>query len=393
MGGNENRPRMGALMNDLLRQCEAELPGIMAFWEHIVNIDSGSEDPQGLRRIAAVLEARLEELDFRLTRHPVKDMRGEYHIVGTREGTGKKSVLLLAHMDTVFAKGTAGERPFTVKGEWAYGPGVSDCKSGIALIIHLLKLLRPEDYKRISVLFNCDEELASRHSKDIVIAESTKHDYALSYEPGGPGDRIAIARKGSGRIRLTTHGKNSHAGTHPYAGVNALAELVWQVGRMLDLGDREKKTSVVFTRIAAGDKLNVIPDKGEAWADVRVALPEEFERLDRDVARLCAERLLPGSRVEAEVIRNRPPFPENPATDALAHKARAIYAELGKSLEGEAVGGVGDINYAYAAGAACLCRLAPPSSGPNHRPEEDSYIPAMVPRLYLSLRLIRELCG
>lgn len=380
-------------MNDLLRQCEAELPGIMTLWAEIVNIDSGSDDPEGLRRMAAALEPGLGALGFTLTRHPVGSPEGEYHIVAVREGTGKKSVLLMAHMDTVFAKGTALERPFTVNGEWAYGPGVSDCKSGIALIIHILKLLRPEDYSRVSVLFNCDEEVASRHSKDLVIAESKKHDYVLSYEPGGPGDKIAIARKGSGRIRVAAFGRNSHAGTHPYAGVNALAELVWQVGRMLDLGDREKKTSVVFTTIASGEKLNVIPDKGEAWADVRAALPEEFERLDRDVARLSGERFLAGSRVEAEVIRSRPPFPENPVTNALADKARKIYAELGKTLEGEAVGGVGDINYAYTAGAACLCRLAPPSSGPNHRPEEDSYIPAMVPRLYLSVRLIRELCG
>lgn len=380
-------------MNDLLRRCEAELPEAMKFWEEIVNIDTGSGDTEGLRKLAAILEQHLTGLGFSISRHPAKGPDSEYNIVATIEGTGKKSVMLMAHMDTVFPRGTVAERPFTVKGDWAHGPGVSDCKAGIVNIIHAMKLLTPEDYKRVTVIFNCDEEITSPSSKDIVISEGKKHDYALSYEPGGPGDKICIARKGNAKIKVTTHGKNSHAGTHPDAGINALTELVWQVDRMRDLGDREKQTSAVFTKIVCGDRLNVVPDHGEAWADVRVALPEELDRLEADLKRLTSEQILPDSRVEAELIRNRPPFPKNPVTDALAAKAVAIYAEIGKTLEGEAVGGVGDINFAYTSGVACLCRLAPPSGGPNHSPEENNYIPAMAPRIYLSVRLIRELCG
>ncbi len=380
-------------MNELLQRCEAELPEFMKFWEEIVNIDTGSGDTEGLRKLAGILEERLKQLGFSITRYPAKGPDSEYNIVATREGTGKKSVLLMAHMDTVFPRGTVAERPFTIKGDFAHGPGVSDCKAGIVTILHALKLIGPDGYKRATVIFNCDEEITSPSSKDIVISEGKKHDYILSYEPGGPGDTLAIARKGNAKIKISTQGKNSHAGTDPDAGINAMLELVWQVNRLRDLGDREKQTTATFTKINSGERVNVVPDKGEAWADVRASLPEEMDRLEKDLKRITSEQLLPDAKVEAELIRGRPPFPKNPVTDDLAAKAAAIYAEFGKELKGVAVGGVGDINFAYTTGAACLCRLAPPSGGPNHSPEEKNYIPAVAPRMYLSVKLIRELCA
>ena len=45
------------------------------------------------------------------------------NIVASFTGSGKGKVLLMAHMDTVFAKGTAAARPFRIEGGRAYGPG------------------------------------------------------------------------------------------------------------------------------------------------------------------------------------------------------------------------------------------------------------------------------
>ncbi len=378
---------------ELYTQCQASLPETMRLWEEIVNIDTGSGDAAGLRRLAAILEAKLTVLGCDITRIPANTPDSEYSILATRAGTGKNSVLLMAHMDTVFPSGSAAQRPFTVKGDWAHGPGVADCKAGVVAILAILRFLRPEDCRRVTVLFNCDEEIGSGSSKAAIIAQSAAHDYVLSYEPGESGDKVAIARKGSARIKIETFGKNSHAGASPELGVNAMAELVWQLGRMLNLGDAAKKTTAVFTKMTSGDKLNVVPDHGEAWANVRVTQVEELDRIERDLQRLTSERLLPGSRVEATLIRNRQPFPENEATNRLAHMAQRIYGELGLTLGTASVGGVGDINFAYGQGGACLCKLAPPNGGALHGPEETCYVPAMAPRIYLSVRLVRELCA
>ena len=68
-----------------------------------------------------------------------------------------------AHMDTVFPDGTAAARPFSMKGDTAYGPGCSDCKSGVLAIFYALKNARPEDLQRlaIAVALNPDEETGS----------------------------------------------------------------------------------------------------------------------------------------------------------------------------------------------------------------------------------------
>ena len=380
-------------MNDLFRRCQAELPEAMKLWEDIVNIDSGSRYTAGLIRVAEVLEDKLARLGFAVTRHVAEGGGGEYNIVATREGTGSKSVLLMAHMDTVFPEGTVAQRPFTVKGDWVHGPGVADCKGGIVTILHAAKLLGPESYKRMTILFNCDEEITSPSSKAIVMDEAARHDFTFSFEPGDAGDKVVTGRKGNAKIKLSTYGKNSHAGSAPYAGVNALAEIVWQLNRMRDLGDRDKQTSVVFTTLSCGERINVVPDRGEAWADVRAAFPEELDRLESDLQRLTSEQLLPDSRVEVSLIRNRPPFPENAVTNGLIEKAKSIYGEIGKELGAHFVGGVGDVNFAYPSGSACLCKLAPHNGGPNHTADESCFVPSLHSRLYLAVRLIQDTCS
>ncbi len=51
-------------------------------------------------------------------------------------------VMFVGHMDTVFPKGTAAERPYREEGNLAYGPGVADMKAGLILAMHLGRQLR-----------------------------------------------------------------------------------------------------------------------------------------------------------------------------------------------------------------------------------------------------------
>ncbi len=45
----------------------------------------------------------------------------------------EKEIVFTGHYDTVFAAGSAGERPFHIKDGKAYGPVVCDMKGGIAI--------------------------------------------------------------------------------------------------------------------------------------------------------------------------------------------------------------------------------------------------------------------
>lgn len=381
-------------VNDLLQRCEAELPELMKLWEQVVNVDSGSGHVPGLRKVAEILEQKLMESSFAVTRRPVNGPDGEFNLVGQRQGKGKASILFMAHMDTVFGPGTAAERPFTVDGEWAHGPGVSDCKAGIVTVVHGLKLLKDFDgFKTITVLFNCDEEIGSPDSKDLIVELAKQHDYVLSFEPGSEADGVTTARKGNAKLHLQTFGKNSHAGSDPDKGRNALMELVWQIDQLADLGDPDKKTTVTFTKASCGDRINVVPDKAEAWADVRVFYPEELDRLDKDIAAASATRRINDCRVDAKLVRSRPPFPPSPGTDKLAALAAKIYGEIGRPLKSGPAGGASDVNYAVLGGAIALDSMGPAKGGPNHCPEEKAHIPTVAPRMYLLVRMVKELCA
>lgn len=381
-------------MNELFSRCSAWMPEYMKLWETMVNIDSGSGHAEGLRRMAATLEPRLEAAGFTIERHPGRkgDDDSEYSIVARKTGKGTASLLLMAHMDTVFPPGTAAERPFTVDGDWAWGPGVSDCKSGVGVIVAGMDILKDFDgYGKLTVLFNCDEEIGSPSSKQLIMDLAREHDAALSYEPGGVGDTVTTSRKGNGRLVVKTFGKASHAGSAPEEGRNAFMELIYQVDRLATLGNKEKKTTVEFTVGKSGDRVNVVPEYAEATADVRVTFQEELDRLDADIAALTREKRIPDCRVEAALVRSRPPFSPNAKTDELAALAADIYREIDKELPGKGVGGASDANYAALAGCPALCSLGPAKGGPNHSPGEKAHIPTVVPRIYLLARLVQRL--
>src|SRR4029077_2019084 len=100
----------------------------------MVNIDCGTFNRAGVNRIADLCETRFREGGWDVERVGQAHREGEPELgdqlVGTIRGAGGARVLLVGHMDTVFDDGTAAERPFSVQGERAYGPGVSHLKGG-----------------------------------------------------------------------------------------------------------------------------------------------------------------------------------------------------------------------------------------------------------------------
>ena len=77
------------------------------------------------------------------------------------------------------------------------------------------------------------------------------------------------------------------------------------------MGDAEKKTTINFTVLNAGDRVNVIPDQATAKADVRAAVPEEFDRIEKDLARVSANKLIPETELTTHLDRGLPPMPQS----------------------------------------------------------------------------------
>jgi glutamate carboxypeptidase len=113
-------------------------------------------------------------------------------------GGGEPKVLIVGHHDTVFPKGALAQRPFTVDGDKATGPGIFDMKAGIVQAIHGVAALA--DKSGVEILITSDEEVGSVHSRDLIIerAKACGANFANQYirkcRPGDNGDADGCCR-------------------------------------------------------------------------------------------------------------------------------------------------------------------------------------------------------
>ena len=120
----------------------ADLPAYLADLEHLVNIDCGSYTPAGVDEVGAWTGRFLEGLGATVEHRPDPGGRYGATVVATFDGrAGAPRVLLIGHMDTVFDPGTAAARPFRIEDGVAYGPGVTDMKSGLLAGLYAIKAL------------------------------------------------------------------------------------------------------------------------------------------------------------------------------------------------------------------------------------------------------------
>ncbi|OCW19046.1 M20/M25/M40 family metallo-hydrolase [Pseudomonas sp. S3E12] len=360
--------------------------------ERLVNIDSGSGYGPGLTQVSDIAVDELKQLGFTIERVPDAAANSS-HVIATLKGNGKAKILLMAHMDTVFKEGSAAERPFHIKDGRAYGPGVMDDKGGIVAGIYALKVLKNQgfkDYAQITFLLDASEETGSDIASELIRNTAKAHDVTLNLEPGRPADGLVVWRKGSATALVEVKGKAAHAGVAPELGRNAAMEAAHQILQLGKLGDEDKKTTINFTVINAGDRTNVIPDQATAKADVRAALPEEFDRIEKDLVRVSANKLISETEVTTTLKRGLPPMPQTPESDKLVAIAQGIYGELGKTLTIEGSGGAADASLSAGVGTPTLDGFGI-VGGNIHTPQEYAEVESVAPRIYLLSRMIMEL--
>lgn len=379
---------------ELLAQAKAEQPAYLETVKQLVAVDTGTGQQEGLSTVSQMLVERLKALGAEVSSRPATPSAGD-NIVGTLKGQGSKDFLLMVHYDTVFAEGTAAERPFRTDDSRAYGPGVADAKGGVAMILHALELLRDQqfdDYGTITVLFNPDEEMGSKGSKSIIAELARQHDYVFSYEPPDR-DAVTTATNGINAVMLEVRGKSSHAGSAPEDGRNAVMELAHQLTQLRDLGDADKGTTVNWTLIDGGEKRNIIPDQATAEADMRYSDLSETERVLADGRRIIENRLIDDTRVELRIDKGRPPLADNPGSRRLAETAQRLYGEIDQDIEPIAMRFGTDAGYAYVPDSdkpAVLETMGVVGAG-LHSEDEYLELASIAPRLYLTTAMIRAL--
>ncbi len=349
-----------------------EAPLLLDTLKMLTSFDSGTGQAEGMNGVANKIETMARELGGlpeRIT--PTNGIVGP-NLKITFKGTGRKKLLLIAHMDTVYPAGTAAARPFRIDGNKAIAPGIADDKGGIAVFLHAMKVLKERgytDFAQITMLFNSDEERGSVGSRDLIRRLSGEHDAVLSGEGTGDQEVIVMGTSGAGRtqVKIAANrlnlsdrpieemadlilrskdaaaqvpntrmnwtiaraetpdlmdklpaadlqfasfefqitGKASHAGANPHLGVNAVVELAHLVARVSSMLDSQSGVQRQWRRAGGGLVGNIIPDRANAALEIAAAKSLDLQALEAKLIAVAAQTQVLGAQVSASATAGR----------------------------------------------------------------------------------------
>lgn len=340
---------------------DAQRDAMIVDLEKFVNVESPSLERECLERSAHFLA----DLMTRVLGKPPTIVDSERGPHVHWKGSNDTKVLIVGHHDTVFPLGTVARRSFSREGNIGRGPGIFDMKAGIVQAIYGVAAVK--EWYHTEILITADEEVGSQASRALLEERAKAAGAVLVLEPSADGGALKIARKGTGTFNVSITGRAAHAGLEPEKGINALVELAAQVPRIAALAKPELGTTVTPTVAKAGTADNVVPDSATIAVDVRCVIPEEKDRLEREMSRLTAT--LAGARVEVSGGMNRPPLHESMTKElfAVAEKVARDYGIAG--LQGVAVGGGSDGNITAAVGVRTLDGLGAVGAGAHAETE------------------------
>jgi len=323
--------------------------------------------------------------------HPI----GGSHIRG-KLGSGSKNILLLGHYDTVFPTGTIESRPFYVKDDRAYGPGVFDMKGGIMMLYAAVKALQqldlmPDDLS-LSLFLNADEEGGSVTAKEHIIEMAKKADACLSAEPGQSEYGIGYLcdrRYGRAVYTVKALGAMAHAGHNPKSNpALEIAKQAQHISERCRTEDGKLFASVVSLHAGAEEATAMTPGEAYLIVDIRF-IDTEHQKLAVDFIQKLAS-FTEGVSLEITGGVEKPPLTQTAETDFVLRRACQIIEAMGHQPIPTISGGGSDTNFTGGAGCPTIDGL-----GVNgaflHNPKEFTTVSTIPERVALLAELIRTL--
>ena len=360
---------------------------LLAILRGLVEIESPTLEKAAVDRAGAYVSGQMAELGAEVQR--IEQSEVGDHWIGSW-GSAPGGILMMVHIDTVHPIGTLEHFPWAEADGKIYGPGIMDMKASAAMALTAIKALRegsglPE--RRISLMFNSDEETGSHTSLELIRSQAKEHDLVLCLEPALPDGALKTWRKGIGDFDIEVEGKMAHAGANPSDGVNAIHELAHQIQVVAELADEEAGTTLNVDLIEGGTRTNVIAAHAQATVDIRVLTEEERARVDSGLGAL--KPLHPKAKLTVTGEWNRPPMPRTEAMIQTFERAREIGAGIGIDLREGGTGGGSDANFVAPLDIPVLDGLGAIGAG-AHTLQEHIVIESLPERTALLAALLSE---
>ena len=402
-------PSLNAEERELTSWLDSQEDNMLEMLEQITNINSGSLNKAGIDELASIFSEELKQLGFTLSSLPGEVIEmpscpgSDYnvdvadHVLASKSGSSSK-LLVMGHLDTVFPPDSPFQK-FSREGDTMYGPGVSDMKGGLVVMLYALKALNENGGlkdKAITVLLNSDEEMGSLSSRKYLEEQALLHDWGLAYEASG-NDRLTRERKGLGQARFVVHGRASHAGGAHEQGRSAIKELAYKIVQIENMTDYESGVTVNVGVVSGGEARNTIAPCAEALVDLRYLDAQQgidaLTQLDEIFGSVTSYPVDSGEiTTESWTNLHRPAKIATPESDYLLNKTIAIGRLLGQELGVGDSGGGTDGSLTQAVGLPTLDSLGSAGSG-AHSNREQGRVSSLVERAKLSAILIGRLAA
>jgi acetylornithine deacetylase/succinyl-diaminopimelate desuccinylase-like protein len=308
-----------------------------AITEEQIRICSIPASPFGEQERAEYLSRKF--LDLGLTEVEIDE---EGNCLGLLKGSSQTPLLVVsAHLDTVFSKGT--DFTITRRDEKLFAPGIADDGCGLAALIALAHAIQAEQIPiEGSILFVGTVGEEGEGNLRGVRHLFTKGRWATQIEEflsfDGPGlDRITNRALGSHRYRIEITGPGGHSW-----GDFGLPNPVHAIGRAVSRlagypAPKEPRTTFNVGRIEGGTSVNSIPSQASMEVDLRSAAERELQRLDAFFRRTMREAVDeenairragdPPLKLKVDLIGERPSGetrPDSPLVEVALEATRAL---------------------------------------------------------------------
>ena len=355
----------------LFASVETNAEKYLDFLKNICSYEARAYDKETIDRMMDYITAFARAEGFEVTRKPMENC-GDFLTVEINPG-GKKGCLFHAHTDTVHEKGTFGQPPVRTDETRMYGPGVIDCKGGIAIALLTMQALLQNGYdQHVRLILTSDEEISNTlggpEEIRFIQDSAAGFPYAINCETA-EGDQVVIARKGILKYRLDIQGVSGHAGKHVFVAKNAVVEAAHKI---IALSEKSTPDGTTYSCniVHGGTVLNVIPDSCSVSVDVRARTLRDMEQAKAEMAAIAERAFIPGTSCQLTLLSARPPMEKRPETLALLDKLLQVCHrhDLG-SLTPMESGGGSDSCYTQAAGVTSICGMGA-SGGFQHTTKE-----------------------
>ena len=333
---------------------------VYELYRKIVNISSQSYDKEGVDKVGNTIADFMVKHDFTVNRQ-FNEKSGNGITASMNDKNDGQKIIFLAHMDTVHKKGTFDEPLFKEQGDDLYGPGVLDCKGGIAMGILIMMALREIGYDApVKYIFAPDEEISLSLSgqKGIdFINENVKDATAVFTLESGTKDRIVTGRKGAMRYEVTVKGKASHAGSAYGEGISAIKEACTKI---LEIEKNSDTDGITYNcGIINGGKIpNSVPELCTFVLDIRYRNKKEENIAIETVKKVVETSYFAGTTSEIRLLSRRPAMEETNENLWLFEKVREVSERLGfEKFEKFLSGGASDAAFPTIMGIPTLCGM------------------------------------